>query len=459
MSSLYGYDGSNFFVNTILMGVMAYIGAIAWRITGGVIEERLANLFRRFLLHEHKIVVYQRETPGTYRVLRDWMTAKMNESGFASVDYATRLARDIVMPDTNAVQSKHKYRPESNGKVEFMWEGVPFRLSSTSHTHFSHYIHTVTTHQIEIRWNAANPDIGGRFIEHVCKDHVMDAKRLFKIHVGIDSCNIVHAKRDIDTVFHEPSLLTSIIDDLRNFIESRRYYEQRGLVHKRGYIFQGPPGGGKTTMVNYLASRFDLPMFIYSTGSDGFRSTTIDAFLRNAHSVANEEKGPNGGQCYITLFEDVDHIFFLDEKEDDTNTNTFQPKNNMHTVLNALDGFLTSCPGRIVIFTSNNPEKLPEKLMRPGRIDRKFDFGPASSETLQSLYLHMMAEEDKWPKMNLETQSWDFPSTIDDDDDLILARKFASQNEGAMIAAAQCKLFIQRFQAPEDRASLSASSH
>jgi len=44
---------------------------------------------------------------------------------------------------------------------------------------------------------------------------------------------------------------------------------------------------------------------------------------------------------------------------------------NLSGILNALDGVVDS-PNRILIMTTNHPEKLDPALIRPGRVDKKF---------------------------------------------------------------------------------------
>ncbi|KAJ0391119.1 hypothetical protein P43SY_012099 [Pythium insidiosum] len=45
-------------------------------------------------------------------------------------------------------------------------------------------------------------------------------------------------------------------------------------------------------------------------------------------------------------------------------------KLNLSGLLNVLDGVI-DCPGRIVIMTTNHPEKLDPALIRPGRVNKK----------------------------------------------------------------------------------------
>lgn len=53
-------------------------------------------------------------------------------------------------------------------------------------------------------------------------------------------------------------------------------------------------------------------------------------------------------------------------------------------LLNVLDGVLET-PGRIIIMTSNYPEKLDKALVRPGRIDLKVHFEKCSREDIQEM--------------------------------------------------------------------------
>lgn len=60
---------------------------------------------------------------------------------------------------------------------------------------------------------------------------------------------------------------------------------------------------------------------------------------------------------------------------------------NLQGVLNALDG-VVDCPGRIVIMTSNHPEKLDKALIRPGRIDKKIFMGKMQALDVMEMSEH-----------------------------------------------------------------------
>ena len=60
---------------------------------------------------------------------------------------------------------------------------------------------------------------------------------------------------------------------------------------------------------------------------------------------------------------------------------------NLGFLLNLLDGVLET-PGRILIITSNYPEKLDKALVRPGRIDVKIEFGYSSIDMIRGMLEH-----------------------------------------------------------------------
>jgi len=67
-------------------------------------------------------------------------------------------------------------------------------------------------------------------------------------------------------------------------------------------------------------------------------------------------------------------------------------KLNLAGLLNVLDGVVDS-PGRIVVMTTNHPEKLDPALIRPGRINFAIELGFMKAEPLCELIQHIMAEE------------------------------------------------------------------
>jgi chaperone BCS1 len=53
--------------------------------------------------------------------------------------------------------------------------------------------------------------------------------------------------RDESTVVLEGDRKQSILADAQEFLNSKQWYAERGIPHRRGYLLYGPPGTGKTT--------------------------------------------------------------------------------------------------------------------------------------------------------------------------------------------------------------------
>ena len=66
------------------------------------------------------------------------------------------------------------------------------------------------------------------------------------------------AARPIDSVVLPEQLQRTLIEDLDDFHsrETRSFYVQHGIPHKRSYLFHGSPGSGKTSTIQALAGRY-----------------------------------------------------------------------------------------------------------------------------------------------------------------------------------------------------------
>ena len=67
-------------------------------------------------------------------------------------------------------------------------------------------------------------------------------------------------------------------------------------------------------------------------------------------------------------------------------------KLTLANLLEVLDGVM-EMDGRMLIITTNYPEKLDKALIRPGRVDMKVKFGPCTRENIIEMYQHYFEEE------------------------------------------------------------------
>lgn len=156
-------------------------------------------------------------------------------------------------------------------------------------------------------------------------------------------------KRPLSTVVLNASLRDRIVADLGAFLDSRDMYSRRGTPFRRGYLFQGPPGNGKSSMVQALASEFGLPIYALSL---------VDSRITDHKLAESIGRIPERS---ILLLEDVDRVDLSETAV------------TLSGLLNAIDGALAT-EGRLLLLTANDPAKLDKAIVRPGRIDCVWDF-------------------------------------------------------------------------------------
>lgn len=152
------------------------------------------------------------------------------------------------------------------------------------------------------------------------------------------------------------ALKEDILDTITRFYSSRDTYKRLRVPWKRGLIFYGPPGNGKTvsikaTMKTLLDLKDPIPtLYVKSLVSFAGSEASITAIFKHARSQA---------PCYL-VFEDLDSMIT-------DNIRSF--------FLNAVDGINTN-DGVLMIGSTNHLDRLdPGIAKRPSRFDRKYEFG------------------------------------------------------------------------------------
>jgi len=211
---------------------------------------------------------------------------------------------------------------------------------------------------------ADNQDIARNFYVAVCKWN-MEIRGEVLVFDGNGWYKDEHLFQDIkgatfDNLIMRGSLKQDIHDDLVQFFAARATYEEYGIPWKRGILFVGPPGNGKTHAVKAIINSMEQPCLYVKSfkaphGADQF----------NIHQVFDRAR--RTAPCILVL-------------EDLESQLTSQ---NRSFFLNELDGFAANV-GIVALATSNHPERLdPAILDRPSRFDRKYPFDlPEQAERL-----------------------------------------------------------------------------
>ena len=158
------------------------------------------------------------------------------------------------------------------------------------------------------------------------------------------------------------------IDKIREVVELPLLHPERfialGIDPPKGVLLYGPPGTGKTLTARAVANRTDAT-FIRVIGSELVQRYVGEGarMVREIFQLARSKKS-----CII-FFDEIDAVGGARFGEGDS-----EVQRTMLEIVNQLDGF--DSRGNVkVLMATNRPDTLDPALARPGRLDRKIEFG------------------------------------------------------------------------------------
>ncbi|KAA0159738.1 hypothetical protein FNF28_05745 [Cafeteria roenbergensis] len=174
-----------------------------------------------------------------------------------------------------------------------------------------------------------------------------------------------------DVTYDDVGGAKDALEKLREVVELPLLYPERfetlGITPPKGVLLYGPPGTGKTLSARAVANRTDAT-FIRVIGSELVQRYIGEGarMVRELFQMAQSKKA-----CII-FFDEVDAIGGT--RFDDGSGSDSEVQRTMLEIVNQLDGF--DSRGNIkVLMATNRPDTLDPALLRPGRLDRKVEFG------------------------------------------------------------------------------------
>lgn len=166
----------------------------------------------------------------------------------------------------------------------------------------------------------------------------------------------------LDNIYVAEDMKGNIVKHIDQFIKDKERYIRFGRPWKLGFLLCGVPGSGKTSMAKALALHYKRPLHILNFTKSMTDQHMIDLF----HELRDNS---------VLLIEDVD-AFFVHRKVEDINV-------SFSCFINLLDGAMANSKGTIILLTANNPDHFDPALIRPGRVDRIFQFAyPKRAEVM-----------------------------------------------------------------------------
>ncbi len=245
-------------------------------------------------------------------------------------------------------------------------------------------------------------------------------------------------KRYLNTIYTNNNEQYSVLDDIKSFIESRRFYTENNIPYKRNYLFYGKPGTGKTSLIFALASELNYDIKIIDLGS----FSDLNSLLYQIYNCS-----PNT----FLVFEDIDamNTKFEERKEhclepvkpDNKDNTLVEPTSNntkgisLSILLNLLDGLYTK-EGMISFFTTNHIENLDSAFLRDGRMDYKLEMEDLNYNSILSIVHNKISDDIK---LNIDKNSKINPATLQE---IIIQRMLSNISDEEIVKRIENNSFI-----------------
>ncbi len=213
-----------------------------------------------------------------------------------------------------------------------------------------------------------------------------DRVRVYDFRDGYWQMSSAKQPRSLDSIILPDGQIERMIRDAAWFFQAADWYAERGIPYRRGFLFSGPPGTGKSSVVLALASHLGKPVYALNLASITQDSMMMEAF---AEVPVNA----------ILLVEDIDAMRIAKSRTLGNDDAKGLALTTLSGLLNAIDG-VAAPEGRLLVMTTNHPEHLDPALIRPGRIDVHERFEPLGPAEARRMFLRFypdrMDEADRF---------------------------------------------------------------
>lgn len=185
------------------------------------------------------------------------------------------------------------------------------------------------------------------------------------------SVTMMQVEEKPDVTYNDVGGAKEQIEKIREVVEMPMLNPEKfitlGIDPPKGVLLYGPPGTGKTLVARAVANRTDA-CFIRVIGSELVQKYVGEGarMVRELFTMARSKKA-----CII-FFDEIDAVGGA--RHDDGAGGDNEVQRTMLEIVNQLDGF--DARGNVkILMATNRPDTLDPALLRPGRLDRKIEFG------------------------------------------------------------------------------------
>lgn len=209
-----------------------------------------------------------------------------------------------------------------------------------------------------------------------------------------------------------------IVERIKFFMDNESWYQARGIPYTLTFLFHGEPGCGKTSSIKAIANLTQRHIV-----SVPLKNVKTVEELYNIFYGSTINKKPMPVDKKLFVLEDIDCASLKDivkkreeEKEEDSSSDSEdtsketddkekksddkekkkrkkkkkkakdgKSKLTLADLLEVFDGVM-EMKGRMMVITTNYPEKLDSALIRPGRVDVNLKFGKCHRDDILGIY-------------------------------------------------------------------------
>ena len=239
-------------------------------------------------------------------------------------------------------------------------------------------------------------------------DQVVQSKVKGSMQNTIPTTHLLYTKtkfvtnRTFENVFFEER--NEVEQRTKFFLENRAWYDKKGIPYTLGFMFHGSPGCGKTSTVKSVANVGKRHIINIQLSEIKTKTQLQHLFFNDeihVYNGTNTEKYTIPVSERLYVIEDIDAMgdtvlrrewkkpeVAPPKREEDAwlerQKETEKESIDLSFILNLLDGTLES-NGRMLIITTNFPERIDSALIRPGRIDMIINFKKCNREVLREM--------------------------------------------------------------------------
>jgi chaperone BCS1 len=174
----------------------------------------------------------------------------------------------------------------------------------------------------------------------------------------------------------------TIASDVQEFLLTKKWYADRGIPYRRGYLLHGPPGCGKSSFVMAMAGLMNYHIAMLNLCDPALTDERLQYLLSHAPPRS------------LLLLEDIDGAVSSGPDMPGQAPQAYSGRLTFSGLLNALDGVAAS-DERIIFMTTNRVDILPPALVRPGRVDLKIYVGLATKSQFERMFTRFFPDENE----------------------------------------------------------------